>query len=261
MFTGIITGMGRIVEAASLGQDGPHGLTLTLQAPDGYLADVGLGDSIALNGACMTVTSLDAAANRFTIDISAESLACTAGLDRSGTRVNLEKALRAGDRLGGHLVSGHVDGVGAVVRFEPVGESFLLEIAAPRAIGHFLAYKGSITVNGVSLTVNRVTDSAEDTRIAINLIPHTVQNTALGDLRAGSRVNLEIDLLARYVERMLTAASHTGVTGHEAGAANALAGAPAAGLAVSDPVPLPGHAQPAALQQRSVRRATPDERD
>lgn len=215
MFTGIISGVGRIAATTPLGADGRHGLTLTLDSPAGYLDDVALGDSIALNGACMTVTSLDAAAARFTIDISAESLSCTAGLDRAGPRVNLEKALRANDRLGGHLVSGHVDGVGTVMRFEPVGESFLLEILAPRAIGHFLAYKGSVTVNGVSLTVNRVQDESNGTLVAINLIPHTVQNTALCELARGGRVNLEIDLLARYVERMLTASSHQGVVGHE----------------------------------------------
>jgi riboflavin synthase len=119
--------------------------------------------------------------------------------------VNLEKALRAHDRLGGHIVSGHVDGIGAVTRFQPVGESWELRIVAPRALGKYLAYKGSITVNGVSLTVNTVADSAQGTEISINLIPHTVENTALGGLKAGGRVNLEIDLIARYVERMLSA--------------------------------------------------------
>ena len=202
MFTGIISGVGRIVDAKALGADASHGQRLTIQAPAAYLDDVELGDSIALNGACMTVTSFDAAAARFTIDISAESLSKTAGLGEPGP-VNLEKALRANDRLGGHLVSGHVDGIGSVASFEPVGESWELRVAAPPALARFLAYKGSITVNGVSLTVNRVVDHPQHCEFSINLIPHTIQNTTLGTLRAGSRVNLEIDLIARYVERML----------------------------------------------------------
>ncbi len=202
MFTGIITGVGRIAAIDDLGSSRQHGKRLTLAAPAGYLDDVGLGDSIAINGACMTVTSLDASAGRFTIDISAESLDKTAGLAEPGP-VNLEKARRAHDRLGGHLVSGHVDGVGTVLAFEPVGESRELRILAPRELGKYLAYKGSITVNGVSLTVNRVADRADGTELSINLIPHTVENTALHALQAGSRVNLEIDLIARYVERML----------------------------------------------------------
>jgi riboflavin synthase len=168
------------------------------------LDDVGLGDSIAINGACMTVTDLQAHNNIFCIDISAESLDKTCGLDGLG-EVNLEKALRANDRLGGHLVSGHVDGMGSVVQFEPVGESWVLRLLAPTELGKYLAYKGSITVNGVSLTVNRVLDHADGTEISINLIPHTVQNTALHRLSAGAKVNLEIDLIARYVERMLRA--------------------------------------------------------
>jgi riboflavin synthase len=208
MFTGIITGVGRIAAIDDLGSSLQHGKRLTISAPTGYLDDVGLGDSIALNGACMTVTSLDANASRFTIDISAESLDKTAGLDRPGA-VNLEKALRPQDRLGGHLVSGHVDGVGQVLKMQAVGESWELRILAPRALGKYLAYKGSITVNGVSLTVNEVSDSPEGTTLSINLIPHTVQNTALHALQPGSPVNLEIDLIARYVERMLSAGKVT----------------------------------------------------
>ena len=204
MFTGIITGVGRIAAIDDLGSSAQHGKRLTLAAPAGYLDDVGLGDSIALNGACMTVTSLDAAAGRFTIEISAESLDKTAGLDCLGP-VNLEKALRPQDRLGGHLVSGHVDGVGRVLSFAPVGESRELRILAPQGLGKYLAYKGSVTVNGVSLTVNRIQDVPEGTELSINLIPHTVDNTALHALEPGSRVNLEIDLIARYVERMLSA--------------------------------------------------------
>jgi len=210
MFTGIISAVGRIVEARALGASSAHGKQLALQVAPGYLADVGLGDSIAINGACMTVTSLDAAAGRFSIDISDESLARTAGLDRPGP-VNLEKALRAHDRLGGHIVSGHVDGVGTVTHFAPVGESWALRILAPAELGRYLAYKGSITVNGVSLTVNRVADSAQGCEISINLIPHTAQNTALHVLAAGARVNLEIDLIARYVERMLSAPGQGGL--------------------------------------------------
>ena len=202
MFTGIITGVGRIVAVRDLGSSLVHGKQLAVQAPQGYLDDVGLGDSIALNGACMTVTSLTPAERQFTIDVSAESLARTAALDRPGM-VNLEKALRAHDRLGGHIVSGHVDGIGHVAHFAPAGESWLLKILAPAALAKFLAYKGSVTVNGVSLTVNTVTDSNDGCEIGINLIPHTVENTALGALQAGDQVNLEIDLIARYVERML----------------------------------------------------------
>jgi riboflavin synthase len=204
MFTGIITGVGRIVEVHDLGRSLQHGKRLSLSVPAGYLADVGLGDSIAINGACMTVSDLQAHNNLFCIDISAESLDKTCGLDGLG-EVNLEKALRANDRLGGHLVSGHVDGMGSVVQFEPVGESWVLRLLAPTELGKYLAYKGSITVNGVSLTVNRVLDRADGTEISINLIPHTVQNTALHRLSAGAKVNLEIDLIARYVERMLRA--------------------------------------------------------
>ena len=205
MFTGIITGVGRIAAVHDLGSSSSHGKRLSIAAPDGYLDDVGLGDSIALNGACMTVTSLDLPGKQFTIDISAESLDKTAGLSEEAAQINLEKALRAHDRLGGHIVSGHVDGIGTITRFAPVGESWELRVLAPPALARFLAYKGSITVNGVSLTVNSVTDRADGSEISINLIPHTVENTALGSLKDGSRVNLEIDTVARYVERMLQA--------------------------------------------------------
>jgi riboflavin synthase len=203
MFTGIITGVGRIVAVHDLGSSLQYGKRLTLEAPAGYLDDVGLGDSIALNGACMTVTTLETAQRRFTIDISAESLARTAGLAQPGTPINLEKALRAHDRLGGHIVSGHVDGIGHVSHFAQVGESWELRVMAPTALGKYLAYKGSITVNGVSLTVNAVKDTPQGCEVSINLIPHTVQNTALHALASGVAVNLEIDLIARYVERML----------------------------------------------------------
>ena len=205
MFTGIITGVGRITRIDDLGASQAHGKRLYVQCPPGYLDDAGLGDSIAVNGACMTVTTLqqDAQAPVFTLDISAESLDKTGGLDTVG-EVNLEKALRANDRLGGHLVSGHVDGIGKVVHFAPVGESWELRILAPQALAKYLAYKGSITVNGVSLTVNRVNDSSAGCEFSINLIPHTIGNTALHRLATGVRVNLEIDVIARYVERMLS---------------------------------------------------------
>ena len=204
MFTGIITGVGRIVAVHALGSSSTHGKRLSIETPAGYLDDVGLGDSIALNGACMTATQLDPAASRFTVEVSAESLDKTAGLTDTGP-INLEKALRANDRLGGHLVSGHVDGIGQVTHFAQVGESWELRVLAPATLGRYLAYKGSITINGVSLTVNRIADQAAGCEMSMNLIPHTVTHTALGSLRTGARVNLEIDLIARYVERMLSA--------------------------------------------------------
>ncbi len=203
MFTGIITGLGRIAEVRDLGASPEHGKRLTLSTPPGYLEDVQLGDSIAINGACMTVVAFDPVAATFAIDVSAESLDKTTGLDRLNG-VNLEKALRAQDRLGGHIVSGHVDGIGRIEHFAPIGESWDLRVLAPQALARYLAYKGSITVNGVSLTVNRVEDRADGTVVHINLIPHTVQNTALGELKTGDAVNLEIDTVARYVERMLS---------------------------------------------------------
>ncbi len=208
MFTGIITGVGRIVAIHSLGSTSHHGKRLTIETPSGYLDDVGLGDSIALNGACMTAVTLDTGQNQFTIDISAESLSKTSGLADLGI-INLEKALRASDRLGGHIVSGHVDGMGHVAYFAEVGESWELRIVAPQALAKYMAYKGSITVNGVSLTVNKVIDlpDSQGCEISINIIPHTISNTALGTLKAGSSVNLEIDTVARYVERMLSSES------------------------------------------------------
>jgi riboflavin synthase len=142
--------------------------------------------------------------NGFTVEVSRESLNCTVGLDALG-EVNLEKALTLAERLGGHLVSGHVDGLGLVRKFEAVGESHELVIEAPAELGKYLAFKGSIVVNGVSLTVNRVTDTATGCEFSINLIPHTIAVTTLRHLKAGAKVNLEVDLIARYVERMLGA--------------------------------------------------------
>ena len=199
MFSGIIAAVGRITELTPR-NDGTPTVRLTIDARRLSLDDVELGDSIACNGVCLTV--VDKHDNSFCVDVSPESLSCTVGLDAPGP-INLEKALRLADRLGGHLVSGHVDGFGEVLRFDPVGDNRLLEIRAPEALAKYIARKGSITVNGVSLTVNRVRDLAAGCELSINLIPHTVENTALNVLQPGSAVNLEIDLIARYVERML----------------------------------------------------------
>jgi len=207
MFTGIVAAVGNINSVAPLAGGMDAGVRLQIDAGGLPLADVALGDSIAINGACMTVVEKDT--SRFCVDVSRESLNKTVGLDAPG-EVNLEKALTLAERLGGHLVSGHVDGLGRVHSFEPVGESRELVIDAPVELGKFLAYKGSIVVNGVSLTVNRVDDltleGGKVCRFSINLIPHTIEVTTLKHLRAGSQVNLEIDLIARYVERMLSAA-------------------------------------------------------
>ncbi|MEB2320678.1 MAG: riboflavin synthase [Pseudomonadota bacterium] len=198
MFTGIVAAVGRIHQVDPIA--GGSGLRLRVDAGTLDLSDVGIGDSIAIQGACMTVVGLDG--NRFEVDVSRESLDLTVGLD-APAQVNLEKAMTLADRLGGHLVSGHVDGLGEVVRFEAVGESHLLEIRVPGGLARFFAYKGSVTVDGVSLTVNRVRDEPAGTVIAINLIPHTVQVTTLGRLVPGARVNLEVDQIARYVERIM----------------------------------------------------------
>jgi riboflavin synthase len=208
MFTGIVTGVGRIVALHDLGSSALFGKRLAIACPPGYLDDVSSGDSVALNGACMTATGVDPREDQFTVEVSAESLRRTSGLDAPGA-VNLEKALRAQDRLGGHIVAGHVDGVGLVSAFDAVGESWNLRILAPLELARYLAFKGSVAVNGVSLTINEVQDGAKEENgtpacgISINLIAHTLQHTTLGALVKGSRVNLEIDLIARYVERML----------------------------------------------------------
>jgi riboflavin synthase len=202
MVTGISTAVGQIKSAQAKGD----GLYLVVEVPPGYLDDVVLGDSIAIQGACMTATELTS--NTFALDISRESLNKTMGLDKVGP-VNLEKALRLNDRLGGHLVSGHVDGVGKVVHFAAVAQdaygSWLLQIEAPKDLAQFLAYKGSIVVNGVSLTVNKTQDTKDTCLVDINIIPHTLENTTLGNLKQGDAVNLEVDLIARYVARMLSA--------------------------------------------------------
>lgn len=202
MFTGIITATGRITAVQALGASADFGVRVRVGVPDGYLDDVALGDSIAIQGACMTVVAFDAPAAWFAVDVSAESLDKTRGY-AEGELVNLEKALRAQDRLGGHIVSGHVDAVGQVVTLEAVGESHLFTVRVPQDLAKYFAYKGSITVNGASLTVNHVQDHATGCDVAINLIPHTLTHTALGELQVGSPVNIEVDLIARYCERML----------------------------------------------------------
>ncbi len=201
MFTGIVAAIGKITSVTPLAGGLDAGVRLAIDAGGLPLRDVALGDSIAINGACMTVVQKTDTA--FDVDVSRESLNCTVGLDAPG-EVNLEKALTLSERLGGHLVSGHVDGLGKVHRFEAVGESWELVVEAPLALAKFFAFKGSVVVNGVSLTINRVEDLADACRFSINLIPHTIANTTLKHLRAGSQVNLEIDLIARYCERMLT---------------------------------------------------------
>lgn len=201
MFSGIIAAVGRITQITPR-DDGTSTVRLTVAAAGLGLDDVALGDSIACNGVCLTVVEKQSAA--FSVDVSPETLSCTVGLAEPG-EINLEKALRLADRLGGHLVSGHVDGVGSVVRFAPVGDDddscHLLEIAAPQELAKYIARKGSITIDGVSLTTN----SVDNATFSINLIPHTLAATTLKRLQPGSRVNLEVDLIARYVERMLSA--------------------------------------------------------
>jgi len=196
MFTGIITATGKITALQAL----EDGVRLTVSAPALALADVAIGDSIAHGGVCLTVIAKKKTS--YEVDVSRESLNCTVGLDREGGEVNLEKAMRLSDFIGGHLVSGHVDGVGEVVKFEPIGESHELVIKAPKELAKYIARKGSVTVDGVSLTTNR-TSGKGGRKFSINLIPHTVAVTTLRNLQAGSKVNLEVDLIARYVERML----------------------------------------------------------
>ncbi len=194
MFSGIIAAVGRITEIT------PREVGCRLHVDAGKLdiSEVALGDSIAHNGVCLTVVAKEG--NTFAVDVSPETLSCTVGLSEPGP-VNLEKALRLSDVIGGHLVSGHVDGVGEVLRFDAVGDNRLLEIRAPREIARYIARKGSIVIDGTSLTTNSV-NGADFT---INLIPHTLENTTLHRLKPGARVNLEVDLIARYCERLLTA--------------------------------------------------------
>lgn len=197
MFTGIIETTG-LIENADVT---PHNTRLTISAPKLGLHQIAIGDSIAVNGCCLTV--VEKSAETFSVDVSNETLQRTTGLVK-GVEVNLEKSLRFGDRLGGHLVSGHIDGIGLVTAIDDLGASWHLEIQAPNELAKFIARKGSIAVNGVSLTVNSVRDDANGSAIfEINIIPHTHQVTTMRLLRKGAKVNLEIDLLARYIERML----------------------------------------------------------
>jgi riboflavin synthase len=191
MFTGIVQAVGHIKDITPAGAD----VKLTIATAGLDLEDVVVGDSIAVNGVCLTATSLGQ--SEFHAHVSQETLSCTVGLD-SPRQVNLEKALRFSDRLGGHLVSGHVDGVGQIVRFEEAGDCMVLAVRAPHALSRYIAVKGSIAIDGVSLTVNHV----EKDTFSVNLIPHTLEMTSLKTLGVGSRVNLEVDLIARYVERM-----------------------------------------------------------
>ena len=197
MFTGIIETTG-LIEHADVT---PHNTRLSISAPKLGLHQIAIGDSIAVNGCCLTV--VEKSAETFSVDVSNETLQRTTGLVK-GVEVNLEKSLRFGDRLGGHLVSGHIDGIGLVTAIDDLGASWHLEIQAPNELAKFIARKGSIAVNGVSLTVNSVRDDANGSAIfEINIIPHTHQVTTMRLLRKGAKVNLEIDLLARYIERML----------------------------------------------------------
>ncbi|OGV77032.1 MAG: riboflavin synthase subunit alpha [Methylotenera sp. RIFCSPLOWO2_02_FULL_45_14] len=198
MFTGIIQSVGAITQTTPVGDD----MQLAIATHQLDMSDVQLGDSIAVDGVCLTVVKLGPA--QFEAHVSKETLSVTEGLNHAHA-VNLEKALRLSDRLGGHLVSGHVDGVGEVIKFESLGECWRLEIRAPHAISKYIAVKSSICVNGVSLTVNTVIGD----EFSINLIPHTLENTTLKLLRTGSLVNLEVDQIARYVERMTLWESET----------------------------------------------------
>lgn len=201
MFTGIVAAVGNIVEVSAYDKGSSDaGIQVRIRAPGFLRESTRLGDSIAIQGACMTVVEMKDGS--FSVDISRESLNRTAGLDTEG-EVNLEHALRMGDSLDGHLVSGHVDGLGEVSGFEPVGESWDLRIRVPHSLSRYMAYKGSVTVNGVSLTVNEVEDDGRGCQIRINLIPHTVEVTTLKHLTAGTLVNLEVDMIARYVERVM----------------------------------------------------------
>ena len=194
MFTGIIEAIGEIKKVTPL----ESGIRIEIEPGKLDLSDIHIGDSIATNGVCLTIIAL--VDRMLTMEVSRETLNCTQGLDIQGQRVNLEKAMRLSERINGHLVSGHVDGIGKVEKFEPVGESCLLAIKAPAPLLKYVVIKGSIAVNGVSLTVN----SIEKDEFRVNLVPHTLTATALQDLKSDTKVNLEVDLLARYLEQLLT---------------------------------------------------------
>jgi riboflavin synthase len=191
MFTGIVTAVGRIVSVEATA----GGVRIGVDAPGLALTDGQVGESIAVNGVCLTAVVISAAG--FDADVSRETLRCTAGFAYDAA-VNLERALRLADRLGGHLVSGHVDGVGTVISVQPAGDNRVFVFEAPREVARYVAVKGSIAINGVSLTVNEVNNR----QFSVNLIPHTLATTNLGGLAAGAHVNLEADMVARYVERL-----------------------------------------------------------
>ena len=195
MFTGIITGLGRITAHEPIGD----GQRITVACGDWPLDDVNIGDSIAHSGCCLTIVEKGAGVLRS--DVSAHSLGIVAGLS-VGALVNLEKSLTLADKLGGHLVTGHVDATGLITQWKNLAESWLMEVEVPAHLGKFIAQKGSITVNGVSLTVNKVEDVVSGTRFQVNVIPHTYQVTNFAELAQGHLVNIEIDTIARYVERM-----------------------------------------------------------
>ena len=196
MFTGIVTGLGRVTSHQAVGD----GQRITVACGDWPLDDVAIGDSIAHSGCCLTI--VEKAPGVLRSDVSAHTLGIVTGLE-VGALVNLEKSLTLADRLGGHLVTGHVDATGVVTQWTNRAESWLLEVEVPAPLGRFIAPKGSITVNGISLTVNAVADTATATRFQVNVIPHTFEVTNLRELKQGGRVNVEIDTIARYVERML----------------------------------------------------------
>ena len=198
MFTGIVTDVGTVSSAEQRGD-------LRLSIATAFdMSTVDLGASIACSGVCLTV--VDKGGDWFAVDLSGETISRTsAGLWQEGARLNLERSLRLGDELGGHIVTGHVDAVGTVVAAKPDGDSLRVEIEVPRALGAMIAPKGSVTLDGVSLTVNTVEDAGESTRLSINVIPHTASATTLGHLRTGRQLNVEVDVLARYLDRMLAA--------------------------------------------------------
>ncbi|MDG1812433.1 MAG: riboflavin synthase [Porticoccaceae bacterium] len=194
MFTGIISAIGDIASLEERGGD----VRLTIRSGNLNLADVQLGDSIACNGACLTAVELTG--EGFVADVSVETLNLTTiGNWQTGSRINMEKAMQATDRFGGHIVSGHVDGIGEVVALEEDARSWRFRLRAPREIAKYIAHKGSITVDGTSLTVNIV----EGAEFELNIVPHTMQHTVMGDYKVGTKVNLEVDLVARYLERLL----------------------------------------------------------
>jgi riboflavin synthase len=199
MFTGIVRGVGRIVAVERLAADGGVRLKIDARSVPGF--EVGVGDSVAIAGACMTAVHVDG--STFAVDTSKESLARTAGLDAPG-EVNIETSMRLGDEVGGHLLAGHVDGFGEVVTMVQVHESFDLVVRVPTELSKYFATKGSVAIDGVSLTVNRVVDTPGGCEFSVNVIPHTYRVTTLHSLRAGDRVNIEVDLIARYVERILS---------------------------------------------------------